>query len=125
MSAGPAFATPQPVLLKNGATFALGVNLLSGHFYGDFMAKQEQTTADSLAAILTTRKHDLPISPPLRKALPNFASQVAFQLHHDMAVTTVNSAIGDLWPFCVIECTDVNLSLVLSFLDSATKLLGL
>jgi hypothetical protein len=121
MSVDPTFAIPQPVLLKNGATFTLGVNLLSG----DFMVKKEQTTADSLAAVCKTQKRDLLISPPLRKALPNFASQVAFQLHPDMAVATVNSPIGDFWPFCAIECTDANLSLVLSFLHSVTGPLGL
>lgn len=125
MSVDPTFAIPQPVLLKNGATFTLGVNLLSDHFYRDFMVKQEQTAADSLAAVCTTQRRDLLISPPLRKALPNFASQVAFQLRPDMAVATVDPPIGDFWPFCAIECTDVNLSLVLSFLHSVTGPLGL
>jgi hypothetical protein len=27
--------------MKDDATFVLGANLLSGHFYGDFLAKQE------------------------------------------------------------------------------------
>jgi hypothetical protein len=40
----PTFAIAQPVLLENDVTFISGVNLLSGHFHGDFLAKQEQTT---------------------------------------------------------------------------------
>jgi hypothetical protein len=35
------FAILPSVRLKDGATFVLGPNLLSGHFYGDFLAKQE------------------------------------------------------------------------------------
>jgi hypothetical protein len=35
------FAIPHSVLLKDDGAFLLGVSLLSGHFYGDFRAKQE------------------------------------------------------------------------------------
>jgi hypothetical protein len=57
--------------------------------------------------------------------LPNFASQVAFPLRPDVAVTAVNSAIDELWPFCVINCTDVNLSPILCFHESVGDPLGL
>jgi hypothetical protein len=43
-SVGPMFAIPQSVLPKDDVTIGLGVNLLSSHFYGDFLAKQEQNT---------------------------------------------------------------------------------
>jgi hypothetical protein len=48
MSVDPTFAVPTSALLKGDATSGLGDNLLSSHFYGDFLAKQEQTTADYL-----------------------------------------------------------------------------
>jgi hypothetical protein len=35
------FAIQPSVPLKDDATFVLGANSLSGHFYGDFLAKQE------------------------------------------------------------------------------------
>jgi hypothetical protein len=35
------FAIPLSLPLKDDAAFALGANLLSGHFYGDFLARQE------------------------------------------------------------------------------------
>jgi hypothetical protein len=41
MSVNQRFAISPSVPLKDDATFALGANLLSGHFYGDFLAKQE------------------------------------------------------------------------------------
>jgi hypothetical protein len=36
MSVDPTSAIPTSVLLKEDVSFVLGVNLLSGHFYGDF-----------------------------------------------------------------------------------------
>jgi hypothetical protein len=41
MSVDQTLAIPHSVLLKDDATFVPGVNLLSGHFDGDFLAKQE------------------------------------------------------------------------------------
>jgi hypothetical protein len=37
------------VLLKDDIPFVLGVNLLPGQFDGDFLSKQEQSTANGLA----------------------------------------------------------------------------
>jgi hypothetical protein len=162
-------------------TSVLGCNLLSGHFSGNSLAKQEQTTADYLATtpdalrpaalqfavfplliafaaaimifwylesiadpfyfclvnssmvvdnqilmsflggIFPTHQCHFSIFSPFRKSLPSFASRVAFQLRPDMTVTPVNSAIEELWPLCIIECTDINLSLILSFSDSVTN----
>jgi hypothetical protein len=50
--AAPHFPTsviPQSALLKDDVTFVSGINLLSGHFYGDLLAKQEHTNANHLA----------------------------------------------------------------------------
>jgi hypothetical protein len=41
MSINQRLAIPPSVPLKDDATFVLGANLLSGHFYGDSLAKQE------------------------------------------------------------------------------------
>jgi hypothetical protein len=41
ISVNQSFPIPLPVPLKDDATFVLGASLLSGHFYGDFLAKQE------------------------------------------------------------------------------------
>jgi hypothetical protein len=41
MSVNQTFAISTCVLLKDDVTFAIGANLLSGHFHGNFLAKQE------------------------------------------------------------------------------------
>jgi hypothetical protein len=86
-----------------------------------------QVLAYFLVGIFPTDQRDLSIFSPSRKALPSFVSQVVFRLRPDTTVTGLSSAIWDLSPPRVIGCTDanLNLSLVLSFPDSAAGLLGL
>jgi hypothetical protein len=42
LSVNQTFAIPTSVFLKDDVLFVVGVNLQSGHFYGDLLAKQER-----------------------------------------------------------------------------------
>jgi hypothetical protein len=84
-----------------------------------------QAVTHLLAGVVPTNERDLSMSSRFTKALPSFGAHVVSQLHPDMIVTEVSSAIEGLWLVRVIKCTDVNLSLLLSFPDSLAEQLGL
>jgi hypothetical protein len=107
--------------IENAFHFCLG-SLCSANFS---MVMDNHVLAPFLTGIFPTDEGDASIFPPLRKALPRFGSRVVFQLRPDMTVTTVNSAIEELQSLRAIECTDFNLSLILSFSNSVSDPLGL
>jgi hypothetical protein len=82
------------------------------------MVMENEVLPRFLAGVFPTGDRDLSIFSPLRTTPPRSASRVLFRLRPDVAVTAVNSAIEELSPLRVIECTDVNLSFPDSVADS-------
>jgi hypothetical protein len=52
MPVNQTFAIQRSVLLRDDATFALGVDLQSGHLYGDLLAKQDSMIPSCPAALI-------------------------------------------------------------------------
>jgi hypothetical protein len=104
MSVDPTFAIPQSVLWKDDATFVLGVNLLSSHFCGDFLAKQEQTTAGHLAATPDALRLAV-LRFPVLPLLIAFATAIM--------VFWCLEGIGDAFYFCFGSLSFVDFSMVM------------
>jgi hypothetical protein len=90
-SVDPTFAIPQSALLKDDVTFVPGVNLLSGHFCGGFLAKQEQATADQFAATPKALR-------PVVLQFTILPLLIAFATH--IMIFWYLESIGDAFQFC-------------------------